>query len=125
VSDGPSITGNKGEEVTLEITPPDGYTFVSIPPTSIVLEDSNPFQIIVNESTGQETLERVDEIDYRVIRQENPDMYVGDEAIVRKGIRGTKTIQEIFETKKGIRTDKLLSSSVISETAPSDEIIHY
>lgn len=125
VSDGPSITGNKGEEVTLEITPPDGYTFVSIPPERIVLEDSNPIQIIVNENTGQETLERVEEIDYRVIRQENPDMYVGDEAIVRKGIRGTKTIQDIFETKKGIRTDKLLSSSVISETAPSDEIIHY
>ncbi|MDG4527898.1 MucBP domain-containing protein, partial [Streptococcus suis] len=76
VSDGPSITGNKGEEVTLEITPPDGYTFVSIPPERIVLEDSNPIQIIIKENSGQETLERVEEIDYRVIRQENPDMYI-------------------------------------------------
>ncbi|MBS8069842.1 hypothetical protein F6P67_11250, partial [Streptococcus suis] len=110
VGDGHTITGNKGDEVTLEVTPPNGYVFSTTPPTSITLKDNSSYQIIVNEVVGQETVERKEEINYQVIRQENSEMYEDEEVIVSKGSKGIRIIQETFETRKGTRTQKLLDT---------------
>ncbi|HEM4748499.1 TPA: G5 domain-containing protein [Streptococcus suis] len=125
VGDGHTITGNKGDEVTLEVTPPNGYVFSTTPPTSITLKDNSSYQIIVNEVVGQETVERKEEINYQVIRQENSEMYEDEEVIVSKGSKGIRIIQETFETRKGTRTQKLLDTKTIINKEAVDEIIQY
>ncbi len=99
--------------------------FHTTPPTSITLKDNSSYQIIVNEVVGQETVERKEEINYQVIRQENSEMYEDEEVIVSKGSKGIRIIQETFETRKGTRTQKLLDTKTIINKEAVDEIIQY
>ncbi|WP_238717773.1 G5 domain-containing protein, partial [Streptococcus suis] len=79
----------------------------------------------MNEVVGQETVERKEEINYQVIRQENSEMYEDEEVIVSKGSKGIRIIQETFETRKGTRTQKLLDTKTIINKEAVDEIIQY
>lgn len=125
VGDGTSITGHLGEEVPLSLTPPTGYEIIEELPKTIRLENEEPYRVKVRAITGEIVEEKTEEIDFQHIRQENSDLYEGDEVLVQKGEKGQRTLQVVYETVRGQKTEKQLSQKIIRQKEPTNQIIQY